>query len=223
MLEPCGGFIDKYGYPFCRGRIFDTVELMTGQYDYQKRYSGQQVLAMMIRSPKIIGRVVVLTVVSLPTMKRLIYVGDSVLRGSKIYCIPESDVYHVGGGTLPKGNPMKTYLNFRNNLTMLYKNLPDNELKHVMRVRWFLDYLAAFETLILNRNFADFKAIFKARRAFKNWIDDFASDREDIKLSTNVDEIPERCSFPYYGNIISMEKKFSRIYFVIIRMSNHEL
>jgi hypothetical protein len=87
---------------------------------------------------------------------------------------------------------------------MLYKNLPDNELKHVMRVRWFLDYLAAFETLILNRNFADFKAIFKARRAFKNWIDDFASDREDIKLSTNVDEIPERCKFSilwkYYFN-----------------------
>jgi hypothetical protein len=69
---------------------------------------------------------------------------------------------------------------------MLYKNLPDNELKHVMRVRWFLDYLAAFETLILNRNFADFKAIFKARRAraFKNW--------------------PERCKFSilwkYYFN-----------------------
>lgn len=64
---------------------------------------------------------------------------------------------------------MKTFLNFRNNLTMLYKNLSDKELSHVMRVRWFLDYLAAFEMLILKHNLGDFKAIFKARRAFQAW------------------------------------------------------
>ena len=84
------------------------------------------------------------------------------IRGRKIYCLPESYVYHVGGGTLPKGNPMKTFLNFRNNLTMLYKCLPDSELRHVMRWRWFLDYLAAWETLILNRNWGDFRAIYRA-------------------------------------------------------------
>ena len=61
------------------------------------------------------------------------------LMGRKIYCIPESEVYHVGGGTLPKSNPMKTFLNFRNNLTMLYKNLDDRDLQHVMFIRWFLD------------------------------------------------------------------------------------
>ena len=66
-----------------------------------------------------------------------------------------------------KSNPKKTFLNFRNNLLMLYKNLPDKDLKRVMVIRWFLDYLAAWQTLLLNHNFADFLAIYKARRAFR--------------------------------------------------------
>ena len=113
------------------------------------------------------------------------------LMGRKIYCIPESEVYHVGGGTLPKSNPMKTYLNFRNNLTMLYKNLSDTELTHVMRMRRFLDYLAAFETLVLNRNWGDFKAIFKARRAFKAWKHEFDEDRRKIQAGRVKEEIPQ--------------------------------
>jgi GT2 family glycosyltransferase len=117
------------------------------------------------------------------------------IRGHRIVCIPDSYVYHVGGGTLPKGNPMKTYLNFRNNLTMLYKCLPDEELKHVMRWRWFLDYLAAWQTLILNQNWGDFKAIYKARRAFKAWKKDFKADRQEIQASRRVNRIPEQKSY----------------------------
>ena len=113
------------------------------------------------------------------------------LMGRQIYCIPESEVYHVGGGTLPKSNPMKTFLNFRNNLTMLYKNLSVNELKKVMRMRWFLDYLAAFEMLILGRNWGDFKAVFKARKAFKAWRADFDEDRRQIQASRQETEIPQ--------------------------------
>ena len=113
------------------------------------------------------------------------------LMGRKIYCIPESEVYHVGGGTLPKSNSMKTFLNFRNNLTMLYKNLSDKELSHVMRVRWFLDYLAAFEMLILKRNLGDFKAIFKARRAFQAWKHDFDEDRKKIQENRVEEKIPQ--------------------------------
>ena len=89
------------------------------------------------------------------------------IRGRKVVCLPDSHVYHVGGGTLPKANPMKTFLNFRNNLTMLYKCLPDDELRGVMRWRWFLDYLAAWEMLILQWNIGDFKAVYRARRAFR--------------------------------------------------------
>ena len=64
-------------------------------------------------------------------------------RGKKLVCIPQSVVYHVGGATLKKENPRKTFLNFRNNLLMLYKNLPDKELEHVLFIRGILDRVAA--------------------------------------------------------------------------------
>lgn len=186
----CGGFLDKYGYPFCRGRIFDTVERDNGQYDYQQEILWATGACMMIRSKDywiaggLDGRF-------FAHNEEIDLCWRLRLMGRKIYCIPESEVYHVGGGTLPKSNPMKTYLNFRNNLTMLYKNLSDTELAHVMRMRRFLDYLAAFETLVLNRNWGDFKAIFKARRAFKAWKPEFDEDRRKIQASRVKEEIPQ--------------------------------
>jgi hypothetical protein len=117
------------------------------------------------------------------------------IRGRKLYCLPESYVYHVGGGTLPKSNPMKTFLNFRNNLTMLYKCLPDEELAHVMRWRWFLDYLAAWQTLLLQGHWGDFKAIYRARRAFRRWRHDFDEDRRQIQASRRVADIPQQRRF----------------------------
>lgn len=186
----CGGFLDKYGYPFCRGRIFDTVERDNGQYDYQQEILWATGACMMIRSKDywtaggLDGRF-------FAHNEEIDLCWRLRLMGRKIYCIPESEVYHVGGGTLPKSNPMKTYLNFRNNLTMLYKNLSDTELTHVMRMRRFLDYLAAFETLVLKRNWGDFKAIFKARRAFNVWKHEFDEDRRKIQASRVKDEIPQ--------------------------------
>lgn len=186
----CGGFLDKYGYPFCRGRIFDTVERDNGQYDYQQEILWATGACMMIRSKDywtaggLDGRF-------FAHNEEIDLCWRLRLMGRKIYCIPESEVYHVGGGTLPKSNPMKTYLNFRNNLTMLYKNLSDTELSHVMRMRRFLDYLAAFETLVLNRNWGDFKAIFKARRAFKAWKHKFDEDRRKIQAGRVKEEIPQ--------------------------------
>jgi hypothetical protein len=110
-------------------------------------------------------------------------------------CLPESYVYHVGGGTLPKSNPMKTFLNFRNNLTMLYKCLPEEELASVMRWRWVLDYMAAWEMLILKRNIGDFKAVYRARRAFQRWKKDFEADRKAIQSSRKAEKIPEQRMF----------------------------
>lgn len=198
----CGGFLDKYGYPFCRGRIFDTVERDNGQYDYQQEVLWATGACLMIRSKDywdaggLDGRF-------FAHNEEIDLCWRLRLMGRHIYCIPESEVYHVGGGTLPKSNPMKTYLNFRNNLTMLYKNLSDSELKHVMRMRWFLDYLAAFEMLLLKRNWGDFKAIFKARKAFKAWREDFAEDRRKIQAGRVKEEIPQQfdCSilWQYYA------------------------
>lgn len=186
----CGGFLDKYGYPFCRGRIFGMVERDNGQYDYQQEILWATGACMMIRSADywkaggLDGRF-------FAHNEEIDLCWRLRLMGRKIYCIPESEVYHVGGGTLPKSNPMKTFLNFRNNLTMLYKNLSDRELSHVMRARRFLDYLAAFEMLLLQRNWGDFKAVFKARKAFKEWRSSFDEERKRIQAQRVEEEIPQ--------------------------------
>ena len=189
-----GGYLDKYGYPFCRGRIFETVEEDNGQYDYQTDILWASGAALMIRSKDyweaggLDGRF-------FAHNEEIDLCWRLRIRGRRIVCIPESAVFHVGGGTLPKGNPMKTFLNFRNNLTMLYKCLPEEELGHVMRWRWFLDYLAAWEMLILKRNTGDFKAVYRARKAFKRWKKDFADDRKAIQASRTQKVIPERRQF----------------------------
>ncbi len=190
----CGGFIDKYGYPFCRGRIFDVVELDDGQYDYRQEILWASGAAMMVRASDywtaggLDGRF-------FAHNEEIDLCWRLRLMGRKIYCIPESHVYHLGGGTLPKGNPMKTFLNFRNNLTMLYKCLPETELCHVMRVRRILDYVAALQMLLLKCSFGDFKAVWRARRAFAKWKSDFRADRERIQATCVVKSIPERKSF----------------------------
>ena len=189
-----GGFIDKYGYPFCRGRIFETVEEDNGQYDYQTDCLWATGAALMIRS-KDYWDVNGLDGRFFAHNEEIDLCWRLRIKGRRIVCLPESQVYHVGGGTLPKSNPMKTFLNFRNNLTMLYKCLPDEELKSVLRWRWFLDYLAAWEMLILKRNMGDFKAIYRARRAFKRWRKDFEADRRGIQASRVVPKIPERKDF----------------------------
>ena len=189
-----GGFLDKYGYPFCRGRIFETVERDYGQYDYQTDILWATGAALMVRTKDyweaggLDGRF-------FAHNEEIDLCWRLRIRGRRIVCVPESYVYHVGGGTLPKSNPMKTFLNFRNNLTMLYKCLPDEELRHVMAWRWVLDYVAAWEMLILKRNLGDFKAVFKARRAFRRWKKDFAEDRRRIQAGRVAKKIPERRMF----------------------------
>lgn len=190
----CGGFIDRYGYPFCRGRIFNTIERDNGQYDYRQEIFWATGAAMMVRSVDywnaggLDGRF-------FAHNEEIDLCWRMRILGRKIFCIPESRVYHLGGGTLPKGNPMKTFLNFRNNLTMLYKCLPDKDLKHVMRVRWLLDYVAAFEMLLLKHNYGDFRAVLRARRAFLKWKSDFREDRQRILAGNVLRDIPERRSF----------------------------
>ena len=189
-----GGYLDRFGYPFCRGRIFETVEKDNGQYDYATDILWATGAALMIRAKDyweaggLDGRF-------FAHNEEIDLCWRLRIMGRRIVCLPESYVYHVGGGTLPKGNPMKTFLNFRNNLTMLYKCLPDEELKYVMRWRWWLDYLAAWEMLILKRNIGDFKAVYRARRAFKRWKKDFADDRKKIQQSRAAKQIPEQKGF----------------------------
>lgn len=186
-----GGFIDRDGYPFCRGRIFEAVEDDKGQYDDAVEVLWATGACLMIRAADYFaiggldGRF-------FAHNEEIDMCWRLNLSGRKVCCVPRSCVYHVGGGTLPKDNPMKTYLNFRNNLTMLYKNLPEKELKSVMRRRWFLDYLAAVQTLVLNRHWGDCKAIFRARRDFKRWLPQFQKDRERIQTMQQAGKVDGR-------------------------------
>lgn len=182
-----GGFIDRYGYPFCRGRMFDTVENDDGQYDYATEILWATGACMVVRADDFMQAGGFDT--------RFFAHSEEIdlcwrlrLAGKKIYCIPDSFVYHIGGGTLPKNNPMKTYLNFRNNLTMLYKNLPENDLRRVMSVRFLLDYVAAFQALLSGR-IGDFCAILKGRKAFRKWKPEYKKVREQIQAMRKVDNV----------------------------------
>ena len=186
-----GGYLDRYGYPFCRGRVFDVVEKDQGQYDEPAKIHWATGAALLVRA-RIYKEVGGLDGRFFAHQEEIEMCWRMRIRGYQLYCLPESKVYHVGGGTLPKSNPMKTYLNFRNNLTMLYKNLPDKELRHVMRWRWVLDYVAAYETLLVNRNVGDFKAIYRARRDFKRWKKDFKADRDELQRSRVMPVVAER-------------------------------
>ena len=206
-----GGYLDRYGYPFCRGRLFETVEKDQGQYDTPADVLWATGAALLIRSTDywssggLDGRF-------FAHNEEIDLCWRLRISGRRVVCLPESRVYHVGGGTLPKSNPMKTYLNFRNNLTMLYKCLPDSELRHVMRWRWVLDYVAAWEMLLLKRHLGDFCAVYRARRAFKRWRKDFDADRQHIQASRLAQKIPEQRSFSllwqYY---VKCRKTFSAL------------
>lgn len=190
----CGGYLDRFGYPFCRGRVFDTVEEDRGQYDNVSDLLWATGAALMVRSSDywaaggLDGRF-------FAHNEEIDLCWRLRIMGRRICCVPNSVVYHVGGGTLPKSNPMKTYLNFRNNLTMLYKCLPESELRFVMRVRFVLDYVAAIQMLILKRNIGDFKAVLRARKDFNIWKNDFADERRRIQSMRVIDNISEQMSF----------------------------
>lgn len=188
-----GGFIDRYGYPYCRGRIFDTVEEDRGQYNEPCDIFWATGAALMIRAEdfRSVGG---LDGTFFAHMEEIDLCWRLRSRGRRIVCVPESVVYHVGGATLNYSNPRKTFLNFRNNLLMLYKNLPQRELASVMRVRCVLDYVAALKFL-LTGCIGDFKAVINARREFKRIKSEYAAKRDENLAATLTEYIPERSRF----------------------------
>lgn len=186
-----GGFIDRYGYPFCRGRLFDNIEEDHGQYDSDVPLLWATGACMMVRMDSF-RKAGGFDSHFFAHNEEIDLCWRFRLMGLEVRCITDSIVYHVGGGTLPQGNPRKTFLNFRNNLAMLYKNLPDHELSIVMRHRCILDYIAAAKSLLIDRNTADYRAIIRARKAFKEWIPYLKKERERIKKLTINNNVLER-------------------------------
>jgi hypothetical protein len=174
-----GGFIDEYGYPFCRGRIFQHIETDHGQYNDAIEIFWATGACMFVRADlyKQFGG---LDEAFFAHMEEIDFCWRLKNGGYKIMYCPDSVVYHVGGGTLPKKSSHKTYLNFRNNLSLLYKNLPSHLVFPVFMVRFPLDGIAAFKFL-LDGGFADFYAVLRAHVYFYT---NFPKLRQQRKLLT---------------------------------------
>ncbi len=170
-----GGYIDYLGYPYCRGRIFNTVERDSGQYDTVADVFWATGAALMVRADTY-WAVGALDARFFAHQEEIDLCWRMRARGHRIVCVPASVVYHVGGGTLPKENPRKTFLNFRNNLYLLYKNLPDGQLRPVLRRRRWLDALAAL-MFLLKGQWRSFRAVLRARSTFRSQHHIFDADR----------------------------------------------
>ena len=159
-----GGMIDCLGYPYCYGRLLTNLEEDTGQYDTPTPIFWASGACMFIRRDVYVKEGG-LDSVFFAHQEEIDLCWRLHCRGYQIMSVPQSVVYHVGGGTLEYESPRKTFLNFRNNLLMLYKNLPPVQWLLVMLIRWPLDYVAALQ-MLLSGKWLNFKAVFQARCAF---------------------------------------------------------
>lgn len=181
-----GGFIDYLGFPFCRGRVVGTAEMDRGQYDTVIDVFWATGACLLIRS-ELYNQVGGLDDEFFAHMEEIDLCWRLRSRSFRIVCIPQSEVYHVGGGTLQVEHPHKTYLNFRNNLLMLYKNLPQKSLSNIMRWRMLFDYAAAFQLFVTGKP-KNAKSVFKARRDFKKMLPGFVDKRiENLSSATRTD------------------------------------
>lgn len=164
----CGGWLDEFGYPFSRGRVFDSCEMDTGQYDRVHQCFWAGGAAFFVRA-SVYHELKGLDEFFFAHQEEIDLCWRMQLAGYKIFAQPASVVYHVGGGTLQRGNTQKTFLNFRNNLVMLAKNLSFAEALWKIPFRLFLDALAAWRAL-LGGDGGYFKAILKAHLHFADWL-----------------------------------------------------
>jgi hypothetical protein len=164
----CGGWIDAFGYPFSRGRVFDYCEHDRHQYDDVQEVFWASGAALVIRS-NLYHEVGGFDPFFFAHQEEIDMCWRLQRAGYKILCCPQSVVYHVGGGTLPKGHSRKTFLNFRNNQVMLWKNLPRSEKWWKIPLRLVLDWVSGLKGLI-GGDSGYFVSIIKGHYAFAVWM-----------------------------------------------------
>jgi GT2 family glycosyltransferase len=201
-----GGFIDKYGYPFCRGRIFLSIEEDHGQYDDQIEIFWATGACMFVRA-SLFHEHGGLDEDFFAHMEEIDFCWRLKNMGYKIMYCPASTVFHIGGGTLPKISWRKTYLNFRNNFYLLYKNLPDERLVKVFTVRLILDGVAAVKFLI-QAGFKDFWAVSKAHFSFYQTYQKTKSKRKLLKQGSMKLVYEKTIVIDYY---LKGKRKFSQL------------
>lgn len=184
-----GGYMDIYGYPYCRGRMFHVVEKDEAQYDTPADILWATGACLFIRTA-VYKEVGGLDAGFFAHQEEIDMCWRLRSRGYRLVCTPQSVVYHVGGATLQVESPRKTFLNFRNNLLMLYKNLPEKDLKPVMRARFWLDYIAATKFLLCG-HIQNAKAVYEARKAFFDMKPEYTEKRRENLAKTTLPIIPE--------------------------------
>ena len=181
----CGGFLDLYGYPFCRGRIFSTIEKDSGQYDRETEVLWASGACLFIRL-KDYWEAGGLDAYFFAHQEEIDLCWRLRAREKKIVCLPQSTVYHVGGATLKMEHPHKTFLNFRNNLLMIYKNLPEKYYYRVMLYRILTDCLAALQFLLKGYPANAFSVI-KAHAAFAGQKKNYKAIRRENLRNSKTD------------------------------------
>ncbi|MCK9423152.1 MAG: glycosyltransferase family 2 protein [Bacteroidales bacterium] len=199
-----GGFIDKYGYPFCRGRIFLSIEEDHGQYDEPCEVFWATGACMFVKAD-IFHQVGGFDEDFFAHMEEIDFCWRLKNNGYRIMYCPYSTVFHIGGGTLPKASWRKTYFNFRNNFFLLYKNLPQERLFSVFAVRLFLDGIAAFKFLF-QAGFKDFWAVTRAHMSFYRSLGKTRLKRRTLIQGSMKNVFGKKIVFEYY---IKGARKFS--------------
>jgi GT2 family glycosyltransferase len=175
-----GGYLDRYGYPFCRGRILSTIENDLGQYDSPTSVFWATGACLMVRT-NLYNSLGGLDSDFFAHMEEIDFCWRLQHAGYRVVVEPSSIVYHVGGGTLPNDNPRKMYLNFRNSLLMLTKNLPSSMLFTTIFTRMVLDGVAGAAFLAKGK-WGFFVAVLKAHRDFYRMLPTFLKKRKEIGL-----------------------------------------
>ena len=208
-----GGFIDRFGYPFCRGRIMNVQETNEGQYDDPISIFWASGAAVLIRA-SVWRELEGFDASFYAHMEEIDLCWRMKNIGYKVAVYPNSVVYHLGGGSLSYGNPLKIYLNFRNNLFLLYKNLPNGKLFSTLSARMILDGIAALQFLVTGQ-FKAFQNVFFAHRDFHKNITSLIEKRKKLLDKT----LKIRHTEIYNGSIvwnffILKKRKFSSLNFM---------
>ncbi|MCM4173939.1 glycosyltransferase family 2 protein [Arenibacter sp. TNZ] len=178
-----GGFIDKYGYPFCRGRIFNELEEDNGQYDDVKEIFWATGACLFIRS-KVFAELKGFDEDYFAHQEEIDLCWRANNKGFKVFYVGESSVYHLGGSTLSNMNPKKTYLNFRNSLYSIVKNLPAKKAFRIILLRLVLDGLAAINFIFQARP-KHFWAVIRAHFSFYSSFRSIYKKREKVHFASN--------------------------------------
>lgn len=184
-----GGFIDRYGYPFCRGRVFQHLEHDLGQYDDVKEVFWATGACMFVRSD-VYHRYGGLDDTFFAHMEEIDFCWRVKNEGYKVMYCPQSKVYHIGGGTLPKSSARKTYLNFRNNLSLLMKNLPGRAVFGTIAYRILLDWVAGIKFLAQG-SLPDLWAVTRAHLSFYRHLPALRQKRKTLK-HTKVSQVYQK-------------------------------